>query len=597
MSQYWNKLSIKYKILIPVSFIAIVSGIFSFVFFTEIHEESEINGMVNKARALILVAESAREYTAEQTKYDVFKNDITDLEQVLRTVPIFSAIKVARSKAEELNLEIKVPKISPRNPDNQPDKFELAVLQKIKSENLSEYYEIDEATNKLRFFRPVFLTEECLRCHGDPANSFEYWGRTDGKDITGTTMEGWKAGDIHGAFEVMMDLAPMQAELNSNAIIVASISGISTLLLIFFLFIVTKAISKPLEKLGVAANSIANGDLSTTIEIDQKDEIGLVANAFREMVEKLSNVVIDVKSAAQNVASGSEELSSSSQGMSQGALQQAASAEEASASMEQMTANIQQNADNATETEKIAIKASIDAKESGEAVTKTVDAMSNIAEKISIIEEIARQTNMLALNAAIEAARAGEQGKGFAVVAAEVRKLAERSQIAAGEISELASGSVEVAQKAGSMLEKLVPNIQKTTELIQEISAASNEQRTGVEQANKALQQLDQVIQQNASASEEMASTSEELASQADQLQTTIDFFSVDEGNRNNSVNTFSQTHTHKKSVKKEIKLALPKKRIDYKIKPAKVSETGIEISLESNGVNGDSFDNDFEKY
>ncbi|WP_235264124.1 methyl-accepting chemotaxis protein, partial [Geoalkalibacter ferrihydriticus] len=207
---------------------------------------------------------------------------------------------------------------------------------------------------------------------------------------------------------------------------------------------------------------------------------------------------------------------------------QAAAAEEASSSMEQMAANIRQNADNAMQTEKIAAKSAQDARQGGEAVGKTVTAMKQIADKISIVEEIARQTNLLALNAAIEAARAGEHGKGFAVVAAEVRKLAERSQTAAAEISDLSGSSVEIAEQAGKMLTQMVPDIQKTAELVQEIAAASKEQDAGAEQVNKAIQQLDQVIQQNASASEEMASTSEELSSQAEQLQQAIAYFKVD---------------------------------------------------------------------
>jgi methyl-accepting chemotaxis protein len=200
-----------------------------------------------------------------------------------------------------------------------------------------------------------------------------------------------------------------------------------------------------------------------------------------------------------------------------------------------MAANIRQNADNATQTEKIAMQSSKDADQGGQAVTETVTAMKQIAEKISIIEEIARQTDLLALNAAIEAARAGEHGKGFAVVASEVRKLAERSQLAAGEIGKLSSSSVEVAEKAGAMLTRMVPDIQKTAELVQEISAASNEQNTGADQINKAIQQLDQVIQQNASASEEMASTSEELSSQAERLQHIISFFKLDTGSSRQS--------------------------------------------------------------
>jgi methyl-accepting chemotaxis protein len=277
------------------------------------------------------------------------------------------------------------------------------------------------------------------------------------------------------------------------------------------------------------AEKISNGDLTVNMESGRKVDTGIFA-ALKNMVEKLRGIVGDVIASSENVASGSEELSSTSEEMSQGASEQASAAEEASSSMEQMAANIRQNADNAQETEKIARKASEDAQEGGKAVTAAVGAMKQIANKISIIEEISRQTNLLALNAAIEAARAGEHGKGFAVVAAEVRKLAERSQEAAGEITELSTSSVEVAEKAGEMLAKLVPDIQKTAELVQEISAASNEQNSGADQINKAIQQLDTVTQQNASASEEMSSTSEELSSQAEHLQSIISFFNIGNG-------------------------------------------------------------------
>ena len=275
------------------------------------------------------------------------------------------------------------------------------------------------------------------------------------------------------------------------------------------------------------AKEIAAGDLLVDIkERSGKDEL---MRALAAMICQLSSVVGEVKSAAQNVAQGSHELSSGAESMSQGASEQAAAAEEASSSMEQMSANIRQNADNAMQTEKIAVKSAADAIESGRAVAQTVQAMKEIAAKINIVEEIARQTNMLALNAAIEAARAGEHGKGFAVVASEVRKLAERSQSAAGEISKLSVSSVDVAERAGVMLTQLVPDIQKTAELVQEISASSREQDTGASQINKAIQQLDQVIQQNAGAAEEMSSTSEELSGQAEQLQSAIAFFKVKE--------------------------------------------------------------------
>ncbi|MBY3176060.1 methyl-accepting chemotaxis protein [Rhizobium leguminosarum] len=274
------------------------------------------------------------------------------------------------------------------------------------------------------------------------------------------------------------------------------------------------------------ANQISNGDLTVSPKpLSEKDMLGI---ALEQMVERLRGVVADAIAAAENVSAGSQELSSSSEQVSQGATEQAASAEEASASMEQMAANIKQNADNAAQTEKIARQSAKDGEMSGEAVTRAVDAMRTIAQKIGIVQEIARQTDLLALNAAVEAARAGEHGKGFAVVASEVRKLAERSQSAAAEIGAMSGDTVKAAQEAGDMLGRLVPDIRKTAELVSEISAACREQDIGAAQINEAIQQLDKVTQQNAGASEQMSATSEELASQAEELQTSIAFFKVD---------------------------------------------------------------------
>ena len=333
------------------------------------------------------------------------------------------------------------------------------------------------------------------------------------------------------------------------------------------------------DAITAAAKEVAGGDLTVILkERSANDEL---MQSLSSMVAKLSEVVADVKSASDNVAAGSQQMSSGSEELSQGASEQAAAAEEASAAMEEMSANIRQNADNALQTEKIAVKSATDAQEGGKAVIHTVHAMKEIAGKISIIEEIARQTNLLALNAAIEAARAGEHGKGFAVVASEVRKLAERSQKAAAEISELSSSSVEVAEKAGEMLTRMLPDIQRTAELVQEISAACKEQDTGAEQINKAIQQLDQVIQQNASASEEMSSTAEELASQSEQLQETIGFFHIGEDR--------SVRNSTRPVAKAASKMAV-KKTVQYKAPPlVRAGAAGAALHMQS--ISDDQFE------
>ncbi|MDF1553630.1 MAG: methyl-accepting chemotaxis protein [Deferrisomatales bacterium] len=356
--------------------------------------------------------------------------------------------------------------------------------------------------------------------------------------------------------------------------------------------LLTRAITRPLLSAVEVSRNLANGDLTASVTWSGEDEVGQLLKAMNEMVSQLRTVVGNVATASNNVASGSQELSSTSQQMSQGATEQASSIEEVTSSMEQMAANIRQNADNAQQTEKIALKSAADAREGGQAVNETVTAMKDIAGKISIIEEIARQTNLLALNAAIEAARAGEHGKGFAVVASEVRKLAERSQKAAAEISDLSKSSVEVAESAGEMLQRIVPDIQKTAELVQEITAASNEQNAGAGQINQAIQQLDQVIQQNASASEEMASTSEELSSQAEQLQASVAFFRID--HNGNGARRPSPRVAPRPAVTKRSKLGhLPRPTLAAAPLAVVGSEGGVELDL---GLT-DAEDAEFERY
>ncbi len=271
---------------------------------------------------------------------------------------------------------------------------------------------------------------------------------------------------------------------------------------------------------------IAAGDLSVEVTTKPGDTGSMLA-AIKQMSEKLSQIISEVRSNADSLTSAAEEISATAQNMSQGASEQAASVEETSASMEQMATSIEQNTENARVTDGMASKAATEATEGGQAVKETVAAMKTIAEKIGIVDDIAYQTNLLALNAAIEAARAGEHGKGFAVVAAEVRKLAERSQVAAQEIGEVAKGSVALAERAGSLLDEMVPSITRTSDLVQEIAAASEEQTAGVGQINTAMNQLSQITQQSASSAEELAATAEEMSGQAEQLQQLMEFFKV----------------------------------------------------------------------
>ncbi|MGE4505833.1 MAG: methyl-accepting chemotaxis protein [Desulfovibrionaceae bacterium] len=340
---------------------------------------------------------------------------------------------------------------------------------------------------------------------------------------------------------------------------------------------ITRAITRPVRAGVGFAQAMAGGDLSSDLDIDQRDEVGVLARALNEMVSKLRRVVDEVQMATENVSSGSEELSATAESLSQGATEQAASVEEVSASVEELTASIEQSASNAATTSDIARSSAERAELGGRAVNDTVAAMRSIAEKIGVIEEIARQTNLLALNAAIEAARAGEHGKGFAVVAAEVRKLAERSGLAAVEISKLSTSSVDAAENAGKMLSDMLPDIRRTAELVEEIAALSNEQNTGAQQINKAIQQLDQVVQMNASASEEMASTAEELSSQAMQLQEVMGFFQVGGAGRPGAART----------ARSAPRPGLPAGKPQGAPKRGSDENSGVEINMAEEGEGG----------
>jgi methyl-accepting chemotaxis protein len=321
-----------------------------------------------------------------------------------------------------------------------------------------------------------------------------------------------------------------QSVREAVTLLLAREAVLAVVLFAMLVFLIRRLISRPIAKATGVLREIAAGDLTKRWEVMGQDELARMAAALNEMLGNFQSLITKVQQATLQTATASRQLAEGSEQLSRGAGEQASSLEETTATLEEMGSSIMQNAENTKQMEQMAVTGAKDAEDSGRSVQATVQAMQAIAERISIVEEIAYQTNLLALNAAIEAARAGDHGKGFAVVATEVRKLAERSQTAAKEISELAGSSVKVAERAGQSLVELVPAIQKTAALVQEVAAASREQSSGVGQINKAIAQVDQVTQRNAGAAQELSSTAAEMAAQADSLQSLVSFFRVGQG-------------------------------------------------------------------
>ena len=507
------KLNIAQKLLVAFGLILlaiVVNGISTFVTLNSSRNLSEqITGvyspsdqkiqqfkdMVNNSKSLIKswVFVDRQPGTADKKRLEALLNeDYPKLKEELK------AIETNWSKADQDNFD----KIMHKTDS-------LFVKQKYVMTSLNSFESYDDVM-------VIFEVEPMVQEDGDIIN-------LGNEIITDLDVIGNKFKDLNSA-----SLQEMDASFRwfNNFVIImvlvlATVAGFSA-------YILYTSIVKPLNKGVTFAQTIGQGDLSAELEIDQDDEIGLLADALNNMASNLKGIVVSIKENANDLVASGRNVKDSSMQLSKGSADQAASAEEVSTSIEEMVANIDQNTENAVETEKITVETAKDVNVADKLSSEAADAMKSVAEKITIIGDIAFQTNILALNAAVEAARAGEHGRGFSVVAAEVRKLAERSKVAADEIHNLVNGGLKVSQEAGEKSRLLVPDIEKTTQLIKEISAASLEQKTGAEQINMAMQNLNLITQENASSSDELTQSAEQLAVLADRLKEAVSFFSID---------------------------------------------------------------------
>jgi methyl-accepting chemotaxis protein len=498
--KFWSDSSLKLKIVMVGVFLsaALTIGLF-IMLFMQTHE-GLINANVVKARSICMTVEATRMEMEEKWEHGLFKvedlrqwaSEPNGMKKVMEAVPVVAAWESAQRGETEGKYKFRVPKFSPRNSNNEPDELEARAINKIKADNLDEYWEIDSANNTIRYFRPIRLTQSCLVCHGDPATSESLWGNTQGNDPTGVKMENWKAGEIHGAFEVIESLEA------TNQVLMGSATGTGIILLIGLLVVT----------------------VSFYIIID------------RTVDKPIKTITIDLNTGGEQLAGAATEIAASSQSMAEGASEQASSLEEISASLSEMATMVTRNSDKTLETRGLAANTRQLAEDGAGAVEymKTaVDAIKSSSEEtakiVKTIDEIAFQTNLLALNAAVEAARAGEAGKGFAVVAEEVRNLAQRSASAARTTSEMieesqtkADEGVKASVSVEEIFKEIEEKINNVAVLIDEIAEASEHQSEGIQQINVGVTEMDTVTQSNAAHSEESASASEELAGQASSL-------------------------------------------------------------------------------